>query len=112
MPLAFDPGEAFQFDWSEDCGIIGNERIKLRMAHTKLPASRFFDGFIEYATRVSPTCLAHFDRIRYSVPAPSPTDPSVSGSIRNASSSPRKPRSFVSAIASSVARMMARIDSL
>ena len=29
VPLAFEPGEAFQFDWSEDWAFIGNERIKL-----------------------------------------------------------------------------------
>ena len=26
VPLAFQPGEAFQFDWSEDWAIIGGER--------------------------------------------------------------------------------------
>ncbi len=31
--------------------------------------SRPFDGFVEYAKRVSPTCLVHLDRNRYSVPA-------------------------------------------
>jgi hypothetical protein len=31
--------------------------------------SRPFDGFVEYAKRVSPTCLIHLDRNRYSVPA-------------------------------------------
>jgi hypothetical protein len=31
--------------------------------------SRTFDGFVEYAKRVSPTCLVHLDRNRYSVPA-------------------------------------------
>ena len=30
---------------------------------------RPFDGFVEYAKRVSPTCLIHLDRNRYSVPA-------------------------------------------
>jgi len=30
--------------------------------------SRPFDGFVEYAKRVSPTCLVHLDRNRYSVP--------------------------------------------
>jgi hypothetical protein len=29
VPLAFEPGEAFQFDWSEDWAIIGNERTNL-----------------------------------------------------------------------------------
>ncbi|MDP2778783.1 MAG: IS21 family transposase, partial [Devosia sp.] len=28
-----------------------------------------FDGFVEQTKRVSPTCLVHFDRNRYSVPA-------------------------------------------
>src|ERR1700759_2490247 len=31
--------------------------------------SRPFDGFVEYAKRVSTTCLIHLDRNRYSVPA-------------------------------------------
>ena len=30
---------------------------------------RPFDGFVEYTKRVSPTCLVHLDRNRYSVPA-------------------------------------------
>ena len=30
---------------------------------------RPFDGFVEYAERVSPTCLIHLERNRYSVPA-------------------------------------------
>ena len=30
---------------------------------------RPFDGFIEYTKRVTPTCLVHFDRNRYSVPS-------------------------------------------
>ena len=42
VPLAFEPGEAFQFDWSEDWAIIGNERAKLQVAHTKLSYSRAF----------------------------------------------------------------------
>ncbi len=42
VPLAFEPGEAFQFDWSEDWAIIGNERTKLQVAHTKLSYSRAF----------------------------------------------------------------------
>jgi hypothetical protein len=34
-----------------------------------MPASRPFDGFIEYTKRVTPTCLVHLERNRYSVPA-------------------------------------------
>lgn len=42
VPLAFEPGEAFQFDWSEDWAVIGGERTKLQVAHTKLSYSRAF----------------------------------------------------------------------
>lgn len=34
-----------------------------------MPTSRPFDGFVEYTKRVSPTCLVHLERNRYSVPA-------------------------------------------
>jgi transposase len=42
VPLAFAPGEAFQFDWSEDWALLGDERVKLQVAHTKLSHSRAF----------------------------------------------------------------------
>ncbi len=42
VPLAFAPGEAFQFDWSEDWALLGGERTKLQVAHTKLSHSRAF----------------------------------------------------------------------
>ncbi|AID35002.2 IS21 family transposase [Mesorhizobium jarvisii] len=42
VPLAFEPGEAFQFDWSEDWAVIGGERTKLQVAHFKLSYSRAF----------------------------------------------------------------------
>ena len=41
-PLAFQPGEAFQFDWSEDWAVLGDERTKLQVAHFKLSHSRAF----------------------------------------------------------------------
>jgi transposase len=34
-----------------------------------MPLPRPFDGFVEHAKRVSPTCLVHVERNRYSVPA-------------------------------------------
>jgi hypothetical protein len=34
-----------------------------------MPMPRPFDGFVEYSKRVSPTCLVHLERNRYSVPA-------------------------------------------
>ena len=42
VPLAFVPGEAFQFDWSEDWALIADERTKLQVAHVKLSYSRAF----------------------------------------------------------------------
>jgi len=42
VPLFFHPGEAFQFDWSEDFAVLGGERTKLQMAHIKLSHSRAF----------------------------------------------------------------------
>ncbi|QDL90840.1 IS21 family transposase [Paroceanicella profunda] len=42
VPLVFKPGEAFQFDWSEDYAIVGGERTKLQVAHIKLSHSRVF----------------------------------------------------------------------
>ena len=42
VPLVFQPGEAFQFDWSEDWAVLGSERVKLQAAHTKLSHSKAF----------------------------------------------------------------------
>jgi len=42
VPLVFAPGEAFQFDWSEDWALLAGERTKLQVAHTKLSHSRVF----------------------------------------------------------------------
>ena len=42
VPLVFAPGEAFQFDWSEDWMQVGGRKLKLQMAHFKLCHSRAF----------------------------------------------------------------------
>ena len=42
VPLSFAPGEAFQFDWSEDWLVIGRKKTKVQIAHTKLCHSRAF----------------------------------------------------------------------
>ena len=42
VPLMFGPGEAFQFDWSEDWAVIDRVRTKLQVAHFKLSHSRAF----------------------------------------------------------------------
>ena len=42
VPLCFAPGEAFQFDWSEDWAVINGVNTKLQVAHFKLCYSRAF----------------------------------------------------------------------
>ncbi|WP_256858583.1 IS21 family transposase, partial [Solemya velum gill symbiont] len=42
VPLSFAPGEAFQFDWSEDYVQINGVNTKLHIAHFKLSHSRVF----------------------------------------------------------------------
>ncbi len=42
VPLLFAPGEAFQFDWSEDWALLGGKQTRLQVAHTKLSHSRAF----------------------------------------------------------------------
>jgi len=42
IPLKFQPGEAFQFDWSTEYTFIGGLRRRVELAHTKLCASRAF----------------------------------------------------------------------
>jgi hypothetical protein len=43
--------------------VLGDEITSL------MRLGRPFDGFVEHSKRVSPTCLVHFERNRYSVPA-------------------------------------------
>ena len=42
VPLSFAPGEAFQFDWSEDYVVINGVNTKLQIAHFRLSHSRAF----------------------------------------------------------------------
>ena len=42
IPLIFAPGEAFQFDWSEDWARVGARQMKLQVGHFKLCHSRAF----------------------------------------------------------------------
>jgi len=42
VPLQFQPGEAFQFDWSEDWIKINGVSTKLQVAHFKLSYSRAY----------------------------------------------------------------------
>jgi transposase len=42
IPLVFELGEAFQFDWSCEYAFVGGVRRRLEVAHIKLSASRAF----------------------------------------------------------------------
>jgi transposase len=42
VPLVFELGEAFQFDWSCEYAFVGGLRRRLELAHVKLAASRAF----------------------------------------------------------------------
>jgi transposase len=42
VPLAFAPGEAFQFDWSHETALIDGVPAKVKVAHVRLCHSRFF----------------------------------------------------------------------
>ncbi len=50
VPLTFELGEAFQFDWSEEGLVIGGIYRKLQVAHLKLCASRAF-WLVAYPTQ-------------------------------------------------------------
>ncbi len=38
VPLVFEAGEAFQFDWSEDFAVLGGKQTKLQVAHDPVVA--------------------------------------------------------------------------
>ena len=42
IPLVFDPGEAFQFDWSHELVQMGGMPVKIKVAHIRLCHSRLF----------------------------------------------------------------------
>jgi transposase len=50
VPLSFELGEAFQFDWSEEGLVIGGIYRRLQVAHMKLCASRAF-WLVAYPTQ-------------------------------------------------------------
>ena len=68
-----------------------------------MPVGRAFDGFVEHARRVSPTCLVHFEANRYSVPASFANRPACGSTPTGWSWRPRA-RSCASTPASSSAR--------
>ena len=40
MPLSFDPGEAYQFDWSHEVVLIAGVTVTIKVAHMRLCHSR------------------------------------------------------------------------
>lgn len=42
IPLAFAPGEAFQFDWSHEVALINGTTVVVKVAHIRLCHSRLF----------------------------------------------------------------------
>ena len=50
MPLSFENGEAFQFDWSEEGMLVGGVFHKVQVSHMKLCASRGF-WLVAYPTQ-------------------------------------------------------------
>lgn len=46
VPLYFAPGDAFQFDWSEEFAVLGGERTKLQMAHIKFALNKAFTAVL------------------------------------------------------------------
>jgi len=50
VPLSFENGEAFQFDWSEEGMLVGGMFRKVQVSHMKLCASRAF-WLVAYPTQ-------------------------------------------------------------
>ena len=50
VPLSFENGEAFQFDWSEEGMLVGGVFHKVQVSHMKLCASRGF-WLVAYPTQ-------------------------------------------------------------
>jgi transposase len=50
VPLSFELGDAFQFDWSEEGLVIGGIYRRIQLAHLKLCASRAF-WLVAYPTQ-------------------------------------------------------------
>ena len=40
VPLSFDPGEAYQFDWSHEVVVIDGATVTIKVAHIRLCHSR------------------------------------------------------------------------
>jgi transposase len=55
VPLSFEPGEAYQFDWSHEVVRINNTTVTIKVAHVRLCHSRMF--FVRAYPRETPEML-------------------------------------------------------
>ena len=65
VPLVFQPGEAFQFDWSEDWANIGGERVKLlasRLTHGQGRPGEVLDAALTVACGTGAVQLTQLQR--------------------------------------------------
>jgi transposase len=58
VPLTFEMGEAFQFDWSEEPLVVGGIYRKLQVSHMKQCASRAF-WVVAYPSQSHECCSMH-----------------------------------------------------
>jgi hypothetical protein len=56
VPLSFELGEAFQFDWSEEGLVVGGIYYRMQVAHLKLCASRGPSGWWPTRARATRCC--------------------------------------------------------
>ena len=67
-PSKLDPFAQKLSDWLR-ARLCGPGRPSGSASSSLMALGRPFDGLVEQTKRVSPTCLVHFERNRYSVPA-------------------------------------------
>ena len=61
VPLSFDPGEAYQFDWSHEVVLIDDVTVTVKVAHMRLCHSRM--PFVRaYSSILSAMRSASFSR--------------------------------------------------
>ena len=77
IPLVFELGEAYQFDWSEEGLVVGGIYYRVQVAHMKLCASRAF-WLVAYSSqghdcrdrRAGLCACAHYRRLEFLAMAP------------------------------------------
>ena len=61
VPLIFDPGEAYQFDWSHEYAVLSGTTTRVKAAHMRLGSVRRFvlGPFCQTLTNLSPKMTAN-----------------------------------------------------